>query len=345
MNYNYTLKYRTFDSLLEDVKLSMRNMTLENKIFPEDLIKIAQRINYNLGQRIYMTKEVVLDICNGQAKLPDDFYIMNFALMCGEYTKEYILPQGTNIQEVPYPLYREYPPDTSVCTPATVNCVKCNSLPCNCSSASCLTTVGCPIDPPTPTYDPLQPFGPYCTRPRVFLDCKGNSQQLIQIINTQKRTYNYLFPIRFRKSQFIDCDCPNLKQMNTINEAYIKDGFLYANVNEGHIYINYQGQLEDENGNLLVLDHNEINMYYEYALKERILETLIMDGENLVPQYQLVTGKLREAKNAAMNIVNKPNFSEMLNVWAMNRKAMYARYYNMFKPYFYPVDFRINNAV
>jgi len=29
----------------------------------------------------------------------------------------------------------------------------------------------------------------------------------------------------------------------------------------------------------------------------------------------------------------------------MNRKAMYSKYYDMFKSHFYPGDFKINNAV
>jgi hypothetical protein len=71
-----------------------------------------------------------------------------------------------------------------------------------------------------------------------------------------------------------------------------------------------------------------------------------MDGENVTTQYQLVTGELRAARNYALTIVNTPNFSEMQKVWAMNRKAMYARYYDMFKSYYpQPTNYRLNNAV
>ena len=43
--------------------------------------------------------------------------------------------------------------------------------------------------------------------------------------------------------------------------------------------------------------------------------------------------KLKEARNRALSIVNTPNFSEMHKVWASNRKAMYSKYYDMFKSY------------
>jgi hypothetical protein len=70
-----------------------------------------------------------------------------------------------------------------------------------------------------------------------------------------------------------------------------------------------------------------------------------MSGENVVSQYQLVSAELRAARNNALSLVNTPNFSEMQKVWAMNRKAMYSKYYDMFKSYSRPVNYNINNAV
>jgi len=52
MNYNYTLKYRTFDQLLEDVSVDMNTFALENMIEPQTLIKLARKLNYDLGLRI-----------------------------------------------------------------------------------------------------------------------------------------------------------------------------------------------------------------------------------------------------------------------------------------------------
>lgn len=343
MDYNYTLKYRPFDSLLEDVKMDLKNYALEGKINPASLLKVAMRVSYDLGLRINITKQAVLVLENGKARLPDDFFVMNYAFICGEFTVETILPQGTNIQEVPYPLYREVPGTVDTCAPITVNCSSCNSLPCCCTTAAC-PTVNTSDPCPTPIYDPGNPYGDTCIKPRVYLDCKGNSMQLIQVISTQTRTYKYLYPVRFINSQFIDCDCPNLK-MQSGNTAYIKDGFIYSSLKEGNFYINYQGLLEDDEGNLLVTDHPMINEFYEYALKERILENLAFEGENVIQQLQIVTPKLRAARNAALSIVNTPNFSEMAKVWALNRKAMYNKYYDMFKPNYWSVDYQINNAV
>ena len=302
MNYNYTLKYRTFESLLEDVKVDLKSLTTDGTIDASQLIKVAIRINYDLGLRVYMTKERLLKVEKGRVRLPDDFYVMNFALICGEYTETFSTPQGTNIQEV-LPEYRPW--------------VEANY----CSNVSL----------------PQQP---------VCLTQCGTTYQLIQVINNQTRTYKTFAPIRFRNSQFVDCDCPNLQTSWAKDEAYIKDGWIYTNFQDGNLYINYQGTLENEDGELMVPNHPMLNEYYEYGLKKRILENLVMDGVNVAPQLQLVSGEYRAARNNALSIVNTPNFSEMEKVWAMNRKAMYGKYYDMFKSYPYPMtNLRVNNAV
>ena len=42
-------KYRTFDQLLEDVTVDFRTYALEGMIEPQQLIKVAMRVNYDLG--------------------------------------------------------------------------------------------------------------------------------------------------------------------------------------------------------------------------------------------------------------------------------------------------------
>ena len=88
---------------------------------------------------------------------------------------------------------------------------------------------------------------------------------------------------------------------------------------------------EDDEGNLLVLDHPVINEYYEYAMKQRILENLYINGEDVSQKMQLIEQRLKAARNNALSIVNTPDFAEMYKVWQMNRKAQYNKYYDMFK--------------
>ena len=68
-------KFRTFDQLLEDVMVDFQTYALEGMIEPAQLIKVATRVNYDLGLRIHRTKEIVLDIEHGKAKLPMTLHI------------------------------------------------------------------------------------------------------------------------------------------------------------------------------------------------------------------------------------------------------------------------------
>ena len=46
MDFNYTLKYRTFDQLLEDVTIDLNTFALENMIEPQTLIKLVRKIRF-----------------------------------------------------------------------------------------------------------------------------------------------------------------------------------------------------------------------------------------------------------------------------------------------------------
>lgn len=343
MSYNYTLKYRTFDQLLSDVQVDFQNLSLQNMIEPQQMIKVAKRVNYDLGLRIMMTKETILDVEKGRVKLPDDFSVLNFALICGSYTVQQAMPQGTNIQEIPVngpnPLnqngcsvapYKETNAIIDTCIDGPVNCQ-------TCYQPITQTGCGCPQQIPAACaleqFNPVVPFGNNCIKPRrVFMNCKGDCYELVQMVNTVTyKSYTQLAEVKILENpQTIDCGCPNLYS-SCPNTAWIQDGWIYTNFPTGKLYINYQGMLEDDDGNLLVPDHDMLNEYYEYAVKQRIIENLIMNDEPVGKKLELVEMRLRAARNYALSIVNTPNFSEMKRVWQANRKAQYVKYYDMFK--------------
>lgn len=281
------LKYKTFDELLEDVSIDFSMYSLENMIEPQQLIKVVQRVNYDLGLRINMTKETVLDISNKKVRLPDDFYVLNYALLCGQYTVEEPAMSGTYTEDV----ILENIPDNAPCNSVCVN------------------------------------------------DC-GQYIQVIQKLKYETRTYEVSAPIAMSgSSKTISCDCPDYTWKSPFL-GKLKDGYIFLNIDSGKIYVNYQGTLEDEEGNLLVIDNPIINEYYEYALKQRILENLYMNGEEVVQKLNLIEQRLRGARNNALSLVNTPDFNEMKKMMNMNRKAMNYLYYDMFKSY-NPNSFRL----
>ena len=279
------LQYRTFDQLLDEVATDFVTYSNEGMIEPAQLIKVAQRVNYDLGLRIHGTKEKVLDIEKRKTRLPDDFYVLNYAYLCGRYTVTTPTMSGRETENVIL---------------KSDLCRKCGQPDTTCSCES--------------TY---------------AVECKTGEKVYVQVV--EKRKYETKTYDSFEKLNIATSTGKTDALNDMAKSGYIKNGFIYTNVEEGSVFISYQGSLEDDEGNLLVLDHPVINEYYEYAMKQRILENLYINGEDVTQKMQLIEQRLRAARNNSLSIVNTPDFAEMYKVWQMNRKAQYNRYYDMFK--------------
>lgn len=364
-------QYRTFDELMDSVKLDLKTHDLEGMIDPQQLIKVAIRVNYELGLKVNPSRSKVLQVVNGKAKLPPDFYVLNFALVCEDHyessteddktytegktegvlegiylAQQYYLNNSlgnfTTVLDVPTGVttithslnttnlvIEAYATDGTLLSfevqrpnPDQVNIVSQAPL----QESVRFVIIGVP-DTPTTTVTQIQSGGcpaemvndPFYHIPKVTY-------------NTQGRRYESkkLVQMRIDKSKSVSSECMNLQSRSAL-AAYLKNGFLVTNFNEGVIYINYQSLMEDDEGNLLVMSHPLADEFYEYALKQRIYENLMMAGENVVNYLQLVEQRLRAARNNALSFVNTPGYREMQRTWEMNRKAMYHKYYNMFK--------------
>ena len=283
-------KYRTFDQLLESVKVDFSTYDLEGMIEPQQLIKIAIRVNYDLGLRINRTNSAIIDVENNKAQLPSDFKTLNFSAICGKYKINTTIPSGTHIDTtqskwVPEPGY---------------------TGPCK---------------------------DPECKEVCVVTACDGEKDYMViqRVGPASYREFSTFTPLRITdiSNAYCTTECPNLG-ITAIDRAELKDGFMLTNFKSGKVFLNYQATLEDDRGNLLVLDHPYCNEYYEYALKSRILESMIFAGENVSQQLQLIEGRYKAARNTALGFVNTPNFEEVRKIIEVNRKAQYHNYYDMF---------------
>jgi len=280
---NNLIQYRTFGQLLEDVSIDFSSYALEGMIEPQQLIKIAMRVNFDLGVRIQKSKQIILDVEKGKAKMPNDFYSLNFAYMTGKYRVETQIPSGTLIED-------------RILDKGEV----------------AVDANGCPTDTSV-----------------CMNDC-GDYYQLIQKTKTEVKIYETFAKVK-AVGQGISETCPNASWNDAQFKIELRDGFIYTNFSSGKIYLNYQAQMENQDGELIVMDHPMVNEYYEYALKQRILENMIFAGEPVSQQLNLIEARLRAARNNALSFVNTPNYSELQKIWSMNRRAQYDKYVNMFK--------------
>jgi len=296
-------KYRTFSQLMDDVSIDFSTYALEGMIEPQQLIKVAQRVNYDLGLKIHRTKQVIIDIEHGRGQLPTDFKYVNYAFRCGSYTINNTMPSGTHVETFNDVPYVPAPGEKSPCSKDDT-----------------------------------------CKDVCVIKTCDDkNSYQLVQRIGpNQFRSFENWTQLRIRDVNDAVCYCPSLGAQ-ALDIAEVKDGYLITTFKTGKVYLSFQGAMEDTFGDLLVLDHPYCNEYYEYAVKQRILENMVWQGENVSQQLNLIETRLRGARNNALTFVNTPDFAEMRKVWTMNRRAQYHNYYNMFLSYA-PVQPRVVSA-
>lgn len=363
------IQYRTFDELLDSVKIDLPTQDLEDMIEPQQLIKVAMRVNYDLGLKVNPSRSKSLEVYKGKAKLPLDFYVLNFALVCqsrftnvepGTKAKTYLeglldgaalqgllgaAQQGTVYQytvvmdivtgtnTVTHNLNTEdvlvqAVDDTGNFLSYTIDIISPNQIALH-SQAPTVSDVKIIV---IGTKN-IVPSADGVVTPRPV----GGEDKEYYTVGTKQYQPRELVPMRIEKNKSVSAECPNLNSQHPY-AAVIKNGFLVCNFQEGEVIINYQSLMEDDDGNLLVMDHPMVNEYYEYAIKQRIYENLVFSGENAANYLQLVEQRLRPARNNALSFVNTPDFREMYKIWQMNRKAQYSKYYDMFKSRFTPYN-------
>jgi len=83
------LQYRTFDDLMNSVRSDLYTFDQDNFLNPQELLKIAIKVNYELGLKINPSRGKIIEVHNGKGKLPADFYVMNFGMLCGVANETY----------------------------------------------------------------------------------------------------------------------------------------------------------------------------------------------------------------------------------------------------------------
>lgn len=374
------LQYRTLSELIDAVRIDLRVWSGEGNIEVQELIKIAQMCNYELGLNLNQTKETILEIEHYRAKLPADFQFMNYALLCHHYNV--VNPSiGNGIRTQDVVQYNISPASKNLTTcpcwtvvsqGAQVKVTHCDGVEENIyfppnDDGSAKTTKVCAIsleklgggtftyttssfcynDPNTATYTCERPDDCGCSivenvntcaaihpdpfnQNKVYTICDGRiGVKVMQICAYECREYTEFAPVYLTPSRQASAfSNPKLGNVEQLNQAQIKNGFLQFAIPCGTVYINYQGVMEDDEGNLLVLDHPKINDYYEFAMKKRILENLYINGEpDIERRLQYVSTEFQKAKIAAMTIVNTPDYrvmKETMQIIRNNSMEMFA---------------------
>jgi len=306
------LKYRTLDEVLADVAIDFQNFDMEDLIRPAQLIKVVQKVNYDLGLKIHTPKDAIVEVINGKGKLPDDFYVLNYAVICSGKKKIKVTSKarGTHREDM------------------IITCPKCQKPQ--------LNDCGYPeTDVPEGYFDPMQLLeviedDDCCLCDAAYTTRCGEKYTVIQKRGLDVTVFEELLPINIKPGKWVDSECCNIRN-RCREEGEIKNGYIYTNLNAITLFINYLGNLEDDEGNLLTLDNPYANEYYEAAIKERILYNLFMNDESIEKKWIYAKQELREARNRALGVVNMPDFKEINQFFGKERKKFIKKYFEIFR--------------
>ena len=378
------LGYKTADEVIDSVRIDFQAYQSNGEIDNANLLKVILRINYELGLRIYMQKETMLEVNHGRAALPADFHQMLLALSCYNYrhvqnspsnghvlleeqcaqpgqttcpcqqvlnaTNNPIVTKMVNCETIQQSV--TFPPGTTnVCAisidnpekiltiTSTSNCYNTNTngvYTCNCPTSCDICNV--------------QHIGGTC--PELVVNpyplgmcrtiCGGTSDQatikILQYCSTEVlcyETFDRLFIVpNYAADGFSNLSSPGTN--SGVNTASIRGNFLETNnMNCTKVYIQYLGAMENELGQLLIPDHPVILSYYSYALKERVLENIYLNGgEDVLQRLKYTSEKREQYRMNALSIANQPNMRDVINTTQVLRANANRQYYNTISRWF-----------
>jgi hypothetical protein len=85
-------KYIDSTEVMNRVSSSLKTYKDSDLILLDDYYKVIDLCNQRMGLRINPTKEVLLKVEDGRALLPDDFHLLNLALLVGTKVMSYSFP-------------------------------------------------------------------------------------------------------------------------------------------------------------------------------------------------------------------------------------------------------------
>lgn len=153
--------------------------------------------------------------------------------------------------------------------------------------------------------------------------------------------YTTLSPIRITEASAKMCDkrCPGIGNNALEYEMDLCTGQIKTTLKEGNLYINYLSSMEDESGNLMIIDHPLIRPYYEYAVKKHLMETFFLNGDaNVLQRLQFLQMELEKpggARERAISFIQIIEPSELNQVMEINRDHFYRKYVVPFTADFY----------
>lgn len=135
-------------------------------------------------------------------------------------------------------------------------------------------------------------------------------------LTLSKRSNIYMHPM-----------CKNTPGRYTID---INEETIDLPFREGEIYIMYFTAMQDEDGNTIVPFHPLISNWYEWCIKEKILQDMMFNSDGDVANKLQYASKQKALYWLdAVNFVNEPLYNELKDIQTRKDRKFYDQYYKM----------------
>lgn len=99
----------------------------------------------------------------------------------------------------------------------------------------------------------------------------------------------------------------------------------------GEIYLCYLGSLISEDGEIEIPFHPKLTPYYEYAIKEKVLEDMFLNSDaDVINKLKYIIEKKREAYAVAWDFANTRQVNEWSNIQKNLQREYYNKWYRIF---------------
>ncbi len=232
--YNFASPEPIYAIVMEELKSYMDTGAIDNLMFPTYLDKCLRK----LGRSSYVITQGILDICDFEARLPDNFYAVREAWMCTSLAS---------------PMYKT--PNSFYSQAATEITIQVSPVVTNQHSSE-----------------------PSCACPQGQCNCMPEMIQTVYKTNNEIPTGGYrreylLKPGNISVKSNCSLDCMNFGS-SAIDSFDIRDNKFVTNFREGTVNLVFYSQETDTNGNQLVPDNFRIREYIEAFIKYKMFETL-----------------------------------------------------------------------
>jgi len=153
--------------------------------------------------------------------------------------------------------------------------------------------------------------------------------------NTQTTVHNIntLVGLDVSPQSHVYChaSCPNMRIKGKYTVT-IEDDHINTPFRSGELYIMYLGTMEDEEGNLLFPFHPLITPYYEWSIKEKVLQDVIFNSDgNYGDLFKLAQSERVKAWLDAYNITTEKGYGEYVDAQRKRELGWYNQYFKFFQ--------------